>query len=140
MSISGNTKKEAQLGMSIGKANYRLHRQVLFHLVQQCELDICFQCGKKIEALKELSIEHKVPWLDSEDPQSLFFDIGNIAFSHRKCNVAAKRKPKIKYTKKICPKCKIEFEIEQYTINMRQKATGQENFYCSARCAGNERK
>ncbi len=38
------------------------------------------------------SIEHIVPWLDSDDPKGLFFDLNNIAFSHLSCNVGAARK------------------------------------------------
>jgi len=38
------------------------------------------------------SIEHVIPWLDSEDPVKLFFDLDNISFSHLKCNVEDARK------------------------------------------------
>lgn len=37
------------------------------------------------------SIEHKIPWLDSEDPTGLFFNLDNISFSHKSCNYEAKR-------------------------------------------------
>jgi len=40
---------------------------------------------------ENFTIEHKVPWLDSEDPVKMFFDLDNIAFSHHKCNVAERR-------------------------------------------------
>ena len=32
------------------------------------------------------SVEHKTEWLYSEDPVNAYFDMANIAFSHRKCN------------------------------------------------------
>ena len=67
------------------------------------------------------SIEHKVAWLDSENPVDLYFDLENISFSHLKCNVKnsrqrgqkphaseedrkhANRVNKSKYRKKVCP-------------------------------------
>ena len=38
------------------------------------------------------TIDHKVAWLDSEDPITAFFDLENVAFSHMKCNFAEGRK------------------------------------------------
>lgn len=49
--------------------------------------------GEKIQR-NNLSIEHKIPWLNSENPQGLFFDLQNIAFSHLSCNVGAARRAK----------------------------------------------
>lgn len=86
-----NKKKAEQLGMPLGTASGRLKKNLLFKLIQLQELDICFQCGKKIENVDDLSIEHKVPWLDSDDPVGLFFDLNNISFSHLKCNSGAAR-------------------------------------------------
>lgn len=86
-----NKKKSEQLGMPIGTASNRLRKSVIFNLLKQLNQNFCFQCGAEIEFEKELSIEHKVPYLDSEDPKNLFFDLDNIAFSHLKCNVGAAR-------------------------------------------------
>lgn len=85
-------KKKEQLGMNPSTAAGRLRKNVLFSLVQRCGEDLCHQCGNKIETPEELSIEHKTPWLDSEDPVRLFFDLDNISFSHLSCNAAAARK------------------------------------------------
>ena len=52
----------------------------------------CYRCGKKIEQIEELSIEHKVPWLYADDPIGLYFNLDNIAFSHLKCNIGRSRK------------------------------------------------
>ena len=79
-----NKKKQDQLGMPIGTAQSRLRKIVLFHLIKKCGEDNCFRCGKKIETVQELSIEHKIPWLDNSI--DLFWDIENIAFSHLSCN------------------------------------------------------
>lgn len=38
-----------------------------------------------------------MPWLDSDNPISNFFDLNNIAFSHLKCNIADRRRPNKKY-------------------------------------------
>lgn len=90
---NSNQKKTGQLGMPIGTASAKLRKQLLFGLVQETGRDVCFQCGEKIEEIENFSIEHKVPYLDSEDPVGLFFDPNNIAFSHLKCNARAGRKP-----------------------------------------------
>lgn len=87
-----NEKKKRQLGMAQGTASNRLKKSIMFALVVETGKDICFQCLKQITHEHELSIEHKVPWLDSEDPKDLFFDLNNIAFSHLRCNISASRK------------------------------------------------
>ena len=84
-----NEKKSKQLGMNHSTAAGRLRKKVLFMLVQRLKLDECFRCKKLIVDVNDLSIEHKKPWLD-EDPR-LFWDMGNIAFSHRNCNSLASR-------------------------------------------------
>lgn len=97
MSIKSKKKKKEQLGMNASTASHRLRKMILFSLVQQTGQDVCFRCQTKIETVKELSIEHKTPWLDSENPIKTFFDLENVAFSHLKCNIAERRKPNKKY-------------------------------------------
>jgi hypothetical protein len=77
-------KKSEQLGMLFGTACHRLRLEILFKLVQETGRDVCFRCGRKIEKSDELSIEHKKAWLDVST--ELFWDLTNIAFSHRRCN------------------------------------------------------
>lgn len=80
----------------------------------------CFQCGGSMSR-DTFSIEHKVAWLDSENPLDLYFDLENISFSHLECNVKnsrqrgrkphdseedrkqANRVNKSKYQNKVCP-------------------------------------
>jgi hypothetical protein len=85
-------KKKEQLGMNPSTAQHRLKKNLMFSLVQRLGEDICFQCHEKIETVEELSVEHKIPWLDSEEPLSLFFDLENISFSHLACNCRAGRR------------------------------------------------
>ena len=92
----GNLKKDIQLGMSHGKANNKLRKLLLFELSRRCGLNFCFQCGKEIETVDQFSIEHKIPWLDSESPIELFFNLDNIAFSHLLCNIGNIRKKYLK--------------------------------------------
>lgn len=89
---NSNKKKNEQLGMPYGTACARLRKSVLFDLLKETGKNVCFQCGRIIESEEELSIEHKVPYLDSDDPKGLFFNLDNIAFSHLKCNVGAARR------------------------------------------------
>lgn len=92
MSKVGNEKKNAQLGMPFGTASGRLRKLVLFSVLERHEENVCFQCGNKINSADDLSIEHKVPWLDTD--ARLFWDINNIAFSHLSCNISAARQTK----------------------------------------------
>lgn len=90
-------KKKEQLGVSLGTAAARLRKNIMFNLAKKAGDDFCFRCGKKIETVEEFSIEHKLPWLDSETPVELFFDLNNIAFSHLGCNVGSARRVNKKY-------------------------------------------
>tara|TARA_Y100001973_G_C5162294_1_gene314205 strand:- start:351 stop:905 length:555 start_codon:yes stop_codon:yes gene_type:complete len=84
-------KKTEQLGISPSTAYNRLKKNLMFSMAQLLDMDWCFQCGAKIESKEELSVEHMVPWQNSENPVELFYDITNIAFSHRGCNSGASR-------------------------------------------------
>lgn len=78
-------KKSQQLGMNPSTAQSRLVRDLLFK--QLCDLGInkCYRCGEEMSR-DTFTIEHIKPWLDSEDPQKMFFDLDNISYSHHKCN------------------------------------------------------
>lgn len=95
--LNGNAKKKAQLGMALGTASGRLKKSIMFSLIVKLGENVCFQCGTEIETEQELSIEHKVPWLDSYDPIGLFFDLENISFSHLTCNCVAANITRKKY-------------------------------------------
>lgn len=90
---NSNDKKSEQLGMSHGTANHRLRKAIMFDMMVKLGVDNCFRCGLKIENVDVLSIEHKIPWLDSENPVELFYSLDNIAFSHLRCNSGDARKP-----------------------------------------------
>lgn len=78
--------KSKFLNENFSTANGRLRRNILFLLVQQTYRDVCFRCGEKIRTVDDFSIDHKEPWLHVS--KELFWDLTNIAFSHRKCNVS----------------------------------------------------
>ena len=89
--------------MNYSTAQHRLRRKVMFMLIQRLKLDECYQCKNLIVDVDDFSLEHKKPWLD-EDTR-LFWDMGNIAFSHKSCNSAAARaitkSGRVKYEKRI---------------------------------------
>lgn len=87
--------KQNALKMSLGKANGILRKKLLFLLVKKCKLNVCFRCGKKINKIKELSIDHKKDWLYSKNPINLFFDLKNISFSHLLCNIGMRANAKV---------------------------------------------
>lgn len=88
-------KKQNQLGMNPSTASNRLVKDILFKLAVDAGHK-CFQCGNDLNR-ETFTIEHKTPWLDSEDPLALYFDLENIAFSHHGCNVGARRKEPSKH-------------------------------------------
>lgn len=77
-------RQKKQLGMPYGTACHRLRQQLLFSFAEQLSLLSCFVCSERIENVETFSIEHKEHWLDVSS--DLFWDIDNIAFSHRSCN------------------------------------------------------
>lgn len=118
-----NTKKATQLGMPIGTASNRLKKMIMFALLATQGLDVCHQCSNKILTVDELSVEHKEPWLDSEDPVRKFFDLANISFSHLNCNIAAARKVN-----------KLQLTDDERATRKREKnAISQRKIYTSER-------
>lgn len=91
--VMSNKKKE-QLGMNPSTASGRLVKDLLWHHVASKQT--CHHC-KESMTREDFSIEHIEPWLDSEDPLGLYFDMDNVAFSHHSCNVGACRQPRKKY-------------------------------------------
>lgn len=89
---ANNQLKNEQLGMSHGAAANILRKNIMFSLLKVHGYNVCYHCEKEIENAKQLSIEHKTPWLYSANPRELFFDLNNIAFSHLRCNSGAARK------------------------------------------------
>lgn len=84
--------KTAQLGMDGGKARNILVKSLLYSMARVIGLDVCCRCHHKIATISELSIDHIVPWLDSENPAELYFDLENVAFSHTLCNYSTIRR------------------------------------------------
>ena len=84
--MNNNEKKTIVLGMPHNKARHQLMKAILFHLIQKLGLDICYRCNKKIETIKDLSVDHKKAWLNSSNARELYFDLDNVGFSHLTCN------------------------------------------------------
>lgn len=85
-------KKIVQLGMYTSRAANKLNRSIMYHLAKKLNEHYCYRCGAEICTIKEFTVEHKTPWLDSPNPVELYFDLENIAFSHFLCNSRAGRK------------------------------------------------
>jgi len=82
--------KKNVLKMPYGTAIYYLRRYILFDFVKKSNKDTCFRCSEKIVKIEDFSIDHKKPWKFIS--AKLFWDLNNIAFSHLRCNVYARRK------------------------------------------------
>lgn len=90
MTLTGTDRKSFELGEPYGRANNRLYKKIFFSLVQETGRDICYRCGELIQIADDMSIDHKEAWL-GKGPD-LFWDLENIAFSHRKCNYRLSRR------------------------------------------------
>lgn len=125
---NSNENKNKFLGMPYGTAVHRLKKNILFDLVKKANKNICFRCGLEIETPKDLSIDHKTPWLDIDI--ELFWDIDNIAFSHNSCN-SASHTTKGGVKRRIIPKGKAwchacrQFVDEKIIPNNRSKYHGK---------------
>jgi len=84
MSKQGTLNKDKFLGMPYGTAQNKLRKMVLFELLKRHNENVCYRCGKKIEVVNELSVEHKKAWLNIST--DLYWDLNNVAFSHLHCN------------------------------------------------------
>jgi len=71
--------------MPYGTAMYRLRKSLMFELVRRLGENVCYRCEAEIEDAAAMTIEHKEPWENRD--AALFWDLGNIAFSHSWCNV-----------------------------------------------------
>lgn len=77
--------------MNAATAAYRLVKDLLFAFVEAAG-HVCVRCGMPMTR-ETFSIDHKETWLDSADPVRMFFDLGNVGYSHKVCNSKAARKP-----------------------------------------------
>lgn len=89
-------KKTKQLGMNPSTAAGRLVKDILYKFVVDTNQNACYHCSEEMSR-DTFSIEHMTPWLDSEDPKGLYFDLANIGFSHQRCNSSAARSGVRKY-------------------------------------------
>ena len=121
--ISSIRRKTDFLGMSYGTACSRLRKLMLLELLRRLKEDKCFRCGKKIENVADLSLEHKEPWLYVS--KELFWDLDNISFSHFICNVRHRRHKSTILSKKAplgtawCTSCRGFVSTKKFGKNKR---------------------
>jgi hypothetical protein len=84
MSHNSNIRKNETLGMPHGTAVSKLRKNVLFGVLKKHGENVCVRCNQTIISSDELSMEHIKPWEGIS--ADLFWDLDNIAFSHRRCN------------------------------------------------------
>lgn len=94
MEESSNQRRARLLGESYGAATSKLRKMLLFDFAKRLNEDICYQCGTRIEFIEDFSIEHTIPWQNSDNPKEIFFDLSKIAYSHSSCNTKAAIRPK----------------------------------------------
>ena len=79
-------KYEKQLGMTLGKARNVLYAKMLLHYAKESGNDFCSKCNQPIDLPSEVSLDHIIPWRNSEQATELYFDINNVSLAHKKCN------------------------------------------------------
>ena len=80
-------QKSKQLGMSFSTAQIKLIKMKLLETLIKHEENICYRCDKSINFIRDLSIDHKKDWYKNKT--EMFWDLDNVAFSHRLCNSRA---------------------------------------------------
>lgn len=83
MSKNRKQRQAEQLGMPVGTARSKLHRNLIWKLLLRHGENLCAHCDDWISNPEELAITHFEPWLDNEP--SLFWEYDNVAFMHRTC-------------------------------------------------------
>ena len=135
-----NAEREEQLGMPWATACNKLRKEVLFCLLKKHKENICYRCGCEIDDIKSLSIDHKTRWFNSDTPQKLFWDMGNILFSHRECNCIhgirsyrgddaehIEQKPE---SFEWCSRCRKFLPLEVFTNHVNKRRRRQVEQYC----------
>lgn len=120
------------LGMPLGKANFRLWKQAVWHLLQDLGRDVCFRCNKPMTE-DTYSLDHYTVWRGAS--AALFWDPANIGWSHHRCNVAEARyvsrpNPKRRHViegKLHCSRCNRDKLVSEFG-----KSTRAWNGYASA--------
>ncbi len=92
-----NDKRKEQLGIYIGTAQRRLMKLLLFKYIKKAGENYCCRCLQEIKSSDDMSMDHLKDWMNSIDPERLFFDLDNIAFSHLNCNCKANKYGKRKH-------------------------------------------
>ena len=118
-------KKTSQLGMNPGTATHRLVKDLLWNFIVETGDIKCSRCQEDMSR-QDFSIDHIEPWLDSENPVELFFDISNIAYSHLSCNSKAARRKLSEHgtTNSFGKGCRCNLCVEA-------KAAGRKKWYSS---------
>lgn len=102
--------------MNLGTASHLLRRNMMFQLVTNAGLNRCLKCEKLIETPEELSMDHIKPWRNVSS--ELFWDLDNIAFSHRKCNKADRPyRRESPEGMSWCTTCKDHLPIEKFGLD-----------------------
>ena len=115
-------RKKEQLEENISSATNKLLRNLIFNFIKETNKDLCYRCNEKILTLREMSIDHKINWLDSDNPKELFFNLDNIAFSHLGCNARHTRKTKY-FSKEEREIAKFKRQLELNRGAVRKKLT-----------------
>lgn len=75
-----------QLGISSGAARHTLVQSLLLAYATKLGCHICYKCGLPVESINDMSIDHRIPWRNENNAIDLFFDLDNIAITHKPCN------------------------------------------------------
>jgi len=86
--MNSNQRKAETLGIPHGTAQNKLRKKIIFALIseQLAAGNVCFVCKETIQSDDDMTIEHIKPWEGRENGKDLFWDLDNIAFSHKWCN------------------------------------------------------
>lgn len=87
-------RKRRALGRHHAGAQQSLIRALAFEYLYLMQNGKCWRCKEDL-GKGAWHLDHKIAWLNSDDPKKNFYDIRNLAASHPECNMSHSAKQKL---------------------------------------------
>lgn len=105
----------------IAHATRVLKNEIIWDFLLKTGATLCYRCNKPLTK-QNWTIDHIIPWRNSQNPKLRFFDISNIAYSHLSCNSTANKHNYAGYANGCrCTICTEAHRLRLQTIRKRKK-------------------
>lgn len=90
-----NLRYGAQIGAeSAAHAQNFLRKLYLLSLLHESGRSHCQLCGEILDDPNDLALDHIKPWRNQPDAKELFWDLANLRYVHKGCNIEAAIAPR----------------------------------------------